>query len=160
MSQPAVIKRLGEVAGDFRDAAPGHRFNLYFPIWRQDWGLDKNAKTGALKACTQIPEEVGRLLAGLRARQESLFDLYPHGLRISAVSSAPFATGLGNDHPVENGFAFLSPYGLPYLAGSGVQGVLRRAAEDFLRGKQLADAWQQIEDPVLKGEARVDIERR
>jgi len=133
MSQPAVIASLAQVAGDFGEAAPGHRFNLYFPIWRHDWrhdwGLDKNAKTRALKACSGIPEEVGRLLAGVRARQESLFELYPDGVQLAATSSAPFATGLGNEHPVENGFAFLSPYGLPYLAGSGVKGVSRRAAD-------------------------------
>ncbi|MFO1322242.1 MAG: type III-B CRISPR module RAMP protein Cmr6 [Burkholderiales bacterium] len=51
---------------------------------------------------------------------------------IDAESTAPFATGLGVEHPVENGFAFLSPYGLPYLAGSGVKGVVRRAAEELL----------------------------
>lgn len=43
--------------------------------------------------------------------------------------NAPLATGLGNEHPVENGFSFLSPYGLPYIAGSSVKGALRRAAE-------------------------------
>ena len=32
------------------------------------------------------------------------------------------------EHPLENGFAFLQPYGLPYLAGSGVKGVLRQTA--------------------------------
>ena len=37
------------------------------------------------------------------------------------------------EHPVENGFAFLSPYGLPYLAGSGVKGVLRSAAQELQR---------------------------
>jgi CRISPR-associated protein Cmr6 len=50
----------------------------------------------------------------------------PHG---------PLATGLGNEHPLENGFAFLTPHGLPYLAGSGVKGVLRRAAEELVKGE-------------------------
>ncbi|MCK9214084.1 MAG: type III-B CRISPR module RAMP protein Cmr6 [Rhodoferax sp.] len=50
---------------------------------------------------------------------------------MEARSTAPFATGLGLEHPVENGFAFLSPYGLPYLAGSGVKGVLRSAAREL-----------------------------
>lgn len=47
------------------------------------------------------------------------------------MSTAPFATGLGLEHPVDNGFAFLTPYGLPYLAGSGVKGVLRQAANEL-----------------------------
>jgi CRISPR-associated protein Cmr6 len=41
---------------------------------------------------------------------------------------------LGNEHPLENGFAFLWPYGLPYLPGSGVKGVVRRAAEELADG--------------------------
>lgn len=56
-------------------------------------------------------------------------------LTLDAQSTAPFVTGLGNEHPLENGFAFLNPYGLPYLAGSGVKGVLRTAARELAEGK-------------------------
>lgn len=49
-------------------------------------------------------------------------------LSISANSLAPFMTGTGMEHPLENGFAFIQPYGLPYLAGSSVKGVLRNTA--------------------------------
>lgn len=52
-----------------------------------------------------------------------------------ANSTAPFTTGLGNEHPLENGFAFLNPYGLPYLPGSGVKGVLRQAARELASGE-------------------------
>jgi CRISPR-associated protein Cmr6 len=52
-------------------------------------------------------------------------------LTIEARAVAPFTTGLGNEHPLENGFAFLNPYGLPYLPGSGVKGVLRQAASEL-----------------------------
>jgi CRISPR-associated protein Cmr6 len=131
MTQPAVIRSVAEAANEFADAAPGHRFNLYFPIWRDDWSPDNNRKKDAINACTCIKAPVIELLDGLRARQQTLFAAFPEGLRLAAVSSAPFATGLGNEHPVENGFAFLTPYGLPYLAGSGVKGVLRRAAEEL-----------------------------
>ena len=130
MTQAAVIERVAQAAGDFAEAAPGHRFNLYFPIWRDDWSADNNRKKAAIADCTRIPPRVVELLDALRGRQEALVDAYPEGLRISALSTAPFATGLGNEHPVENGFAFLTPYGLPYLAGSGIKGVLRRAAEE------------------------------
>ncbi len=133
MTQPAVIHSVAAAAAahGFADAAPGHRFNLYFPIWRDDWSPDNNRKKDAIKDCTRIPPPVIGLLDGLRARQQTLFAAIPEGLSFAAVSSAPFATGLGNEHPVENGFAFLTPYGLPYLAGSGVKGVLRRAAEEL-----------------------------
>ncbi len=55
-------------------------------------------------------------------------------LTLDAISTAPFTTGLGNEHPLENGFAFLNPYGLPYLPGSGVNGVLRQAARELSSG--------------------------
>jgi CRISPR-associated protein Cmr6 len=55
-------------------------------------------------------------------------------LRLDALATAPFTTGLGNEHPLENGFSFLNPYGLPYLPGSGVKGVLRQAARELASG--------------------------
>jgi len=131
MANPAVIQRVAVVAGNFADAAPGHRFNLYFPIWRSDWSADNTGKKDAIQKCTAIHPEIGKVLDALRARQKFLLKSHAQGLRIEAIAFSPFATGLGNEHPVENGFAFLSPYGLPYLSASGVKGVLRRAAEEM-----------------------------
>jgi CRISPR-associated protein Cmr6 len=73
-------------------------------------------------------------MAALARRQAAAFDKTPGALRLDAVAVAPFTTGLGNEHPLENGFAFLNPYGLPYLPGSGVKGVLRQAARELARG--------------------------
>ncbi|NEV64435.1 type III-B CRISPR module RAMP protein Cmr6 [Thiorhodococcus minor] len=130
MTQVAVPQRVADIAEEFRDAAPGHRFNLYFPIWTQSWSADPKGKTSALERTTRIPSNVRDLVKRLRERQRALATPEAH-LSVPAKSESPFATGLGNEHPVENGFAFLTPYGLPYLAGSGVKGVLRRAAEEL-----------------------------
>ncbi|MCX8005816.1 MAG: type III-B CRISPR module RAMP protein Cmr6 [Burkholderiaceae bacterium] len=70
----------------------------------------------------------------LLARQQALAQTLPAVLQLQATAVAPFTTGLGNEHPLENGFAFLNPYGLPYLPGSGVKGVLRRAAQELASG--------------------------
>jgi CRISPR-associated protein Cmr6 len=59
----------------------------------------------------------------------------------TATAAAPFTTGLGIEHPLENGFAFLDPYGLPYLPGSGVKGVVRRAAEELALFEAEAHGW-------------------
>lgn len=56
-------------------------------------------------------------------------------LSLPATAVAPFTTGLGNEHPLENGFSFLNPYGLPYLPGSGVKGVLRQAGRELAGGE-------------------------
>ena len=75
------------------------------------------------------------LMQALAARQAHIAQSTPHVLTLDALATAPFTTGLGNEHPLENGFAFLNPYGLPYLPGSGVKGVLRRAARELASGE-------------------------
>lgn len=138
MNVPAVPKYVRDAAGGFGGIPPGHRFNLYFPIWRDDWQLDKNGKAAAMRECLKLGDAAAALEA-LLARQQAHALALPEDRRhiIDARSTAPFATGLGLEHPVENGFAFLSPYGLPYLAGSGVKGVLRRSAEELERDEEL-----------------------
>jgi len=96
---------------------------------RQAWGHIK-ADKGAIKA-----------IAG---RQSAIIGAIPDPgrLSLSAIATAPFTTGLGNEHPLENGFAFLNPYGLPYLPGSGVKGVLRQAARELASGDWGDSPWQ------------------
>ncbi len=112
---------------------PGHRFCLYFPVWKDDWSLDKEGKGAALKQTLNLPPHAREALEALRQRQAILLDALTETARLSieARSTAPFATGLGLEHPLENGFAFLNPYGLAYLPGSSIKGVLRRAAEEI-----------------------------
>lgn len=138
------------------DVPPGHRYQMYFFYWeagrytaykdarlpdishfhknernriRKQFDAEKKAALG--ETCPLGPS-AWATLNGLRQRQQALIaSLGNHGFTLAATSTAPFATGLGNEHPIENGFAFLTPYGLPYLAGSGVKGVLRRAAEEL-----------------------------
>lgn len=57
------------------------------------------------------------------------------GMEIRLSSLSPFVTGIGQPHPLENGFAFLKPYGVPYLAGSGVKGAVRAACTQAWREK-------------------------
>jgi CRISPR-associated protein Cmr6 len=93
------------------------------------WGTLNRSKRQALNTAAGMGKTASDLLSGIRARTTALLDA--NDWRREATLIAPLATGLGNPHPVENGFAFLSPYGVPYLAGSSVKGVLRRAAEEL-----------------------------
>lgn len=138
MSRAAVPDYVGDA---FTDCPPGHRFNLYFPVWKADWQIDKTGKAGALRRCLGLGSGRAALDALLK-RQQALSDAVPEANRLvlDARSTSPFATGLGLEHPIENGFAFLSPYGLPYLAGSGVKGVLRRAAEELRDDGEISQA--------------------
>jgi len=122
-----IQKKLRSIAA----LPPGHRFNLYFPFWNERWDSQNSKKVEALKRITEkFSDEVKSLRTAIIQRQMSLAtsDAQRTELFVCKLES-PFITGLGNAHPVENGFSFLSPYGLPYLAGSTIKGVLRRAAE-------------------------------
>ncbi|MEA3643123.1 MAG: type III-B CRISPR module RAMP protein Cmr6 [Lamprobacter sp.] len=159
MAMAAVPAYLGT---DFSSASPGMRFGMYLQLWGTNnrtqerlWTMhdlnyriagrdrierefkDEN-KTAALRGATQLNQQDRQLMAALLERQTMLAErLQPSGqlLRVDADAIAPFTTGLGNEHPLENGFAFLNPYGLPYLPGSGVKGVLRQAARELASGE-------------------------
>ncbi len=128
MAAPAYLARSGSTY--VRQAPPGHAFRLYFQGWRSDWTLEKEHKYQTLAPLEQLDKTVVEGLRSLRRRQQDAANLL--GMwSLEGTSTAPFATGLGIEHPLENGFAFLDPYGLPYLPGSSVKGVLRRAAEEL-----------------------------
>jgi CRISPR-associated protein Cmr6 len=154
----AVPSYLGD---DFKLASPGMRFSMYLPLWGIDrrtnkklWttsdvdyeprGPDRNErqvprenKGPALATSKALNENDKRMMAALVERQRANFVPYftsKRGIQLDAVATAPFTTGLGNEHPLENGFAFLNPYGLPYLSGSGIKGVVRQAAQELARG--------------------------
>ena len=71
------------------------------------------------------------LLEALIGRQKTAAGLLKDVWSREKKLSSPLVTGIGREHPTENGFAFLEPYGLPYLPGSAVKGVLRRSAEEL-----------------------------
>ena len=61
--------------------------------------------------CALTPSDCRRM-AALAQRQSAMaapLIAQGHLFAIDAQSVAPFTTGLGNEHPLENGFAFLNP---------------------------------------------------
>lgn len=107
-------------------------------------------------------------IRALVARQQAMCRSLPPGtsLWVEGEAIAPFTTGLGNEHPLENGFSFLNPYGIPYLPGSGVKGVVRRAAEELASGELGASSWSTapefptgIEEEIYDKEAGKTVKR-
>lgn len=116
------------LGNDFSEAPPGHRFYLYLPLWGERWhGLETTDET--LTPLARVGDDDRSRLKALADRQKAFTD--DATLIQPADAVAPFTTGLGMEHPLENGFAFLTPYGLPYLPGSSVKGVLRQAAREL-----------------------------
>lgn len=157
MAIAAVPEYLGQA---FATASPGLRFGMYLKFWGVNrrtgevvWGkqditykvrgqekrereIREENKVPALQDAVRLTENDRQTLQALLQRQQQLFATLgeDEALVMDATSVAPFTTGLGNEHPLENGFAFLNPYGLPYLPGSGVKGVLRQAARELASG--------------------------
>lgn len=156
MPVAAVPAYLGR---NFKNASPALRFGMLLPLWgvnrrtkellwttsdishevrgplRQEREIKLNNKVDALAQAAALNPEDKAAMKALADRQSHLAGNLPHMLSLDATAIAPFTTGLGNEHPLENGFAFLNPYGLPYLAGSGVKGVLRQAARELASGQ-------------------------
>lgn len=144
---------------DFSHASPGLRFGMYLPLWgvnertgellwstadigyevrgpqRQEREVKKENKTFALQQACRLTADDKKVMQALAARQSHSASTCPDLLTLDATATAPFSTGLGNEHPLENGFAFLNPFGLPYLPGSGIKGVLRQAARELASGE-------------------------
>lgn len=97
----------------------------------------------------------------LISRQHATLGLHRPESRcvLQATCISPFTTGLGNEHPLENGFSFLNPYGLPYLPGSGVKGVVREAARQLGEG-QWEDSRGWEKEPVGSFTVRMDGEEK
>ena len=142
MAQYAAPQYMNSHLTSYEALPPGHRFGLFFKCWKSDWNRDDEGKKDGLKQVLELKPPVKDLINALRLRQAAQACNYSKGLyQISALSESPFLTGIGMEHPVENGFAFLNPYGIPYLPGSGVKGILRRAAEELSLEGSLADGW-------------------
>ena len=142
----AVPNYLGK---DFSQASPGQRFSMYLPLWSNpQFTLEKDSKVSALKEAKKLNASDREVNQALLTRQAQTFSSLPatDGLCLRADAIAPFTTGLGNEHPLENGFAFLNPYGLPYLPGSGVKGVLRQAARELASGQWDNSDWHHSQD--------------
>lgn len=100
------------------------------------WKKNDHAGRQAWQEVATLSAQDKDLMQAITARQKRLAAMQAKETvwQCEAEATAPFTTGLGNEHPLENGFSFLSPYGLPYLPGSGVKGAVREAARQLAEG--------------------------
>ncbi len=65
-----------------------------------------------------------------------------NGRCVDLQTVGPFVTGLGRDHPVENGFLWHHTLGVPYLPGSSVKGMVGAWARHWKREEEAA--WRAV----------------
>lgn len=126
------------LGNDFNAASLGLRFGMCLKLWdANEWSCVGNKTKVLRKEAAHLNPCDKEAMEALATRQRLLAQARSEETLCTflAKSVAPFTTGLGNEHPLENGFSFLNPYGLPYLPGSGVKGVVRQAAFELAGGK-------------------------
>jgi CRISPR-associated protein Cmr6 len=112
--------------------AGGHAglwYDRFFNQYKADWSVPDGGKLEWIKQVTLFPLGGERVQAFIE-RQKLLVKAC-EGESIIATTDWHFVTGLGNNHPVENGFAWHPTLGVPYLTGAAVKGMLRGWCEQW-----------------------------
>ena len=105
-------------------------FNRYEANWtfrRDGASSDTAAKVEWIKSMSGTVGQ-SRQLESFIKRQYSLVKQL-QGSSQRYKTDWHFVTGMGNSHPVENGFSWHSTLGVPYIAGSAVKGLVRAWVE-------------------------------
>ena len=114
---------------------------------KADWVRSASGSCGDSTAIEKFSQRQVRLINHLQG-QYQVYELDWH-----------FVTGMGNPHPVENGFLWHPTLGTPYLQGSSVKGLLRSWMEqqganpDTLHlwfGSESKEPSHQNEDDLIK----------
>lgn len=122
--------------------------------WQEDWSLraGRDGTNPKLEWMRPLLGEVGdrQLLKEHAGRQQRLAKQLG-GRILELENRSAFVTGLGQAHPVENGFLWHPGLGVPFLPGSGVKGVLRSWLS--MEGPKLVTA---LTDAARTGDADLD----
>lgn len=94
---------------------------------KRDW-IGQIANIGAGKSQKKVGDSA--LMREAVKRLEALVKAQA-GCSFQRMTAWRFVTGLGRNHPVENGFAWRHDLGTPYIAGSSLKGLARAYARDW-----------------------------
>lgn len=100
-------------------------YDKYCDQWSEGWdGLGDEGKKNWIASAVHGVVGEPQLIKELANRRLNLLRSC-QGEPIYFKTERPFITGLGRNHPVENGFAWHHALGTPYLPGSSVKGMVR-----------------------------------
>lgn len=90
------------------------------------------------------------LIAELCGRQRRMIE-HMNGALVHIEATTRFVTGLGRQHPVDNGFAWHPVLGTPYVPGSSLKGMVRAWARSWLRESDRAQCERMLGTPKCAG---------
>ncbi|MEI6706062.1 MAG: type III-B CRISPR module RAMP protein Cmr6 [Methylococcales bacterium] len=111
------------------NAHAGLWFERFFNGYNNDWTIADEAKQTWIKSVTGLQGDKQKL-EDFTIRQQTLVTAL-QGESHCYTTDWHFVTGMGNPHPVENGFSWHPTLAVPYLAGSAVKGLVRAWVESL-----------------------------
>lgn len=113
---------------------PNGNAGLWYDKFCNSWENAKFQKEKWIKAVTNRHCGDSNELKRERDRRwEMVVEL--KGQNLCLKTASPFVTGLGREHPVENGFLWHHTLGVPYLPGSSIKGMVRAWIEQWANEK-------------------------
>lgn len=112
------------------NAHKGLWFDRFFNQYDSDWKIPDEGKVRWIKTVVGDCGD-GEVIEKFADRQKKLCEARGGEPR-AFKTDWHFATGMGNPHPVENGFAWHPTLGVPYLNGAAVKGLVRAWVEGWM----------------------------
>lgn len=108
-------------------------YDRFFGNYEKDWKVSEGdaGKLAWIKTFTDHHVGDSDALKDYAIRQRQLVIDALGGQALQMSSAWNFVTGMGNNHPVENGFAWHPTLGVPYLTGAAVKGMVRGWCETW-----------------------------
>jgi len=110
------------------DSHAGLWYDRFFNQYDKDWSVGDSGKINWIKTVTSSPVGQETQLEEGCLRQRLVCESQG-GTSMVMSSQWHFVAGMGNNHPVENGFAWHHTLGVPYLTSAAVKGMLRAWCE-------------------------------
>lgn len=125
-------------------------FERFYDRYQADFKQAKesdNAFSEWLKTFNHLAGDSSDLEAAIN--RQSLLVKSLNGTEALFTSDWHFVTGMGNPHPLENGFNWHPVWGVPYLPGSGLKGLVRSWVEAWQFDEDNAEAQTQRKQRLL-----------
>jgi len=113
-----------EIASRPENANTGLWYDKFCNQWTDDWGPIGDRKKDWIQTVTD--GEIGNRdeIEIINKRMKKLIES-SSGKVFQFKNESRFVTGLGKNHPVENGFTWHHSLGVPYIPGTSVKGIVR-----------------------------------